>query len=122
MSAVPFLCMICLFFSQPGGAGQTEEDQSSSLVSTQPPSTVAPVTERGGRGGYTETERAPWPKKTPVLPSAVLEEKREVIPEPGGLGLLSGLCIAVACVIIIALVAYIATQTGLLVTLWRRLH
>ena len=108
------------FFSQPGGAGPTEEDQSSSPAPTQPPSTVAPGTERGDRGGY--KERAPLPKKPPVLPSPHLEEKREAIPEPGGLGLLSSLCIAVACVTIIALVVYVATQTGLVVTLWRRLH
>ena len=57
-----------------------------------------------------------------MLPSAVLEEEREAIPKPCGLGLVSSLCIAIFAVVIIALFVYVASQTGLLLTVWRRLH
>ena len=53
---------------------------------------------------------------------SVVPDKREAIPKPGGLGLVSSLCIAIFAVVIIALFVYIASQTGLLLTVWRRLH
>ena len=99
-----------------------EGDQPFSQTTNKPSSVTTLRTERGDRGGHSQAEKTPWRKAPPVLPSAVLEEKREAIPKPGGLGLVSSLCIAIFAVVIIALFVYIASQTGLLLTVWRRLH